>query len=275
MFRVAENKWTEGAHGRGAQRPEYVLYKINRNQVAFGRSYDNLLAPSPLSSIKRERYLPMEKVLTGRTPLGYRLLEDRNWEVTKVKAEDIAEHLRGRKEVFEKLPEADILECKQTMLGIMSGKLSRKILREYERELLPEDIRWVKLDANDYYFDVFGISDENYFPAKVKPPASLAELLACMNIKLEVDHQALLEKEHHAELFFALAHLRSVFFQMQKKVDRTRVWIGFQLPTISITSGIAEISGRVEALWIESVLKEPGKHLRRIMAPEELLMVRE
>ncbi|KPJ65326.1 hypothetical protein AMJ44_10510 [candidate division WOR-1 bacterium DG_54_3] len=273
MFRFAEN-WTEGAYRRGTG-PYDTLFKINRNTVAFGRSGDRFSTPLPLSSIKKERHLPIEKVLTGRTPHSYRLLENRDWEVARVKPEDIAEHLRGRKEVFEKLPEADILECKQAMLGIMSGKLSRKILREYEPELLPEDIRWVRLDANDYYFDVFGLSDENYFPAKVKPPASLAELLAGMNIKVEVESRALLEKDHHAELFFALAHLRSVFFKMQKKVDRTRVWIGFELPTISITSGIAEISGRVDALWIESALKEPGKHLRSIMAPEELLMVRE
>jgi len=96
-----------------------------------------------------------------------------------------------------------------------------------------------------------------------------------MNIRVEVDHRALLEKKHHAELFFALEHLRSVFFKMQKKVDRTRVWIGFELSTISITSGIAEKSGRVDTLWIESVLKKPGNNLRRLMAPEELLMIRE
>ncbi|MEE8638072.1 MAG: hypothetical protein V3T21_03405 [Candidatus Margulisiibacteriota bacterium] len=272
MFRVAEVGWTQGAHKRGVQRPEYVLFRINRNKVAFGRSHDHLLTPSPVRNIKNERHLPMEEVLTGKTPQGYRLLENRDWEVAKVKPEEIAEHLRGRKEVFEKLPEKDVLKCIKDMVDIARGKLSRKILRSHDPELSPSRIQWVTLAAKAY---TFLTPYDAEFRAEVTPPASFEELLSSMLISLPIDRRVLMDKEHHRELLFVLAHLRSVLFRIQKEIDRTKIEIAFQLPTISINSQNSLRTHQVVRLWIKSMLDEPDRTLRMVMTPQDLLRIKE
>lgn len=274
MLRAAEVRWTGGAHKRGAQRPAYMLLRIDRNKVAFARAHDYLQSPLPVRHIKEERHLAMEEVLTGKTPQGYQLLENRDWEVAKVKPEEIAQHLRGRKEVFEKLPEKDVLKCIKDMADIAKGKLSRKILRSHDPELVPSRIQSVTLAAKAFTFIT---PYDAAFTAEVAPPASFEELLSSMLIMLSIDRRVLMDEEHHPELLFVLAHLRSVLFRIQKEIDRSKfkVEIAFQLPTISINSQNSLETHQVLRLWIKSMLHGPDRILRRVMTPEELLKVRE
>ena len=277
MLRFAEVRWPGGAHNRGVRRLEYVVVEMGRGQVAFGREDDHLMHPSPARHIESRRnpmLYPIEEVLTGKTPQGYRLLKNQDWEVVKVKPEDIADHLRGREDVFEKLPEKDVLKCIRDLVGIANGKLSRKILRSHDPGLTSNRIQSVTLAAKAY---TFLTPLDAAFKAEVTPPTSFEELLSSMLIMLPIDRRVLMDPEHHPELLFVLAHLRSVLFRIQKEIDRSRfkVEIAFQLPTISINSQNSLRTHQVIRLLIKSMLGEPDRILRRVMTPEDLLRIKE
>jgi|GEM_PF-4937635 len=245
LYRQGESHWTRGAYLRGSRaqqfrRPEkqhytlaprkkYVLARLSDGKIAFARSSDRIMSPSPIDLIERRAktspcgaFWP-EALLTGSTEKGRRLLRDNHWQIEEVPAKEIVPAFRPpQRSPFRPMPETEVNASLKTFREVVMGRY------------IPEgeiDIRFKGRHVINVALTEHGLSCSLLAPsARLKMPhlihletiyeklPEMHSLFRGANLSFTVARPLILDENDLETVKLLLRNLPSVIFRLQQMV---------------------------------------------------------